>query len=129
MTRPTPMKGRLIQKIQRCFHESASEGLETERVDVHPRNILGKRPAYYRAVDAPNSPHHTNKPQPLPSQSQWYKIGNNDLGEGNDTTATNTLQRSAHEQDCEVICDSSHDSTNGEEGQGYKYQWLAAKNM
>lgn len=79
-----------------------------------PRDIFYKGTANYRAHDAANGPGTEDHGEELRSLSQGYDVAEDHLGGGNDTAATNTLDRATSEQNSKVMGDRTQDGANGE---------------
>ena len=125
---PSPRKGRLIQNIQR--HETFSAKpppavlLALSRV-LPNRSPLTKK----RARDCSNRPHSTEEAEPLSSLTQGNSVDNHHLSQTDDSTSTNTLNGTTNQDNSEVVCHSSHNTTSQEESQADVDQRLATKDM
>lgn len=115
----------LLSKWELCYRsqsdkdEGEHESEETEReVDVEaptPCRVLNEGTSNDRSDDGPYGPSTQDNGEVLGAVSQRHEITEDDLGEGNDPSTTDTLHTAANEHHREVIRDSTDYCSDREE--------------
>lgn len=60
-------------------------------------------------------PHTADDAKPFAADAKGYEVRDNDFCQGNEATATDTLERAASKKDCEVIGYTCNDGSDKEE--------------
>ena len=79
---------------------------------TYPRHRLRKRATDDGTSDRTYAPHCANDSEPLASLPQRHHIGDQNLGEGYEAAASNTLERSANKKGPEPVRRRSNDGAD-----------------
>lgn len=79
-----------------------------------PGDILCETRTDERASDGADRPDTAQHTEPVAPEGKWDKVGDNDLGEGEDPAAANALNGAAGQDDAEVARERSDEGTGGE---------------
>lgn len=81
----------------------------------YPRHSLRKRATNDRTGDRTYTPHCANDSEPLTSLPQWYQVGDQNLGKGNEAATSNTLERPADKKGSKPVRRRSNDGADEKE--------------
>lgn len=102
--------------MQEQNHKNKTNGYHRE-VDVKypsPSDILCETRTDERASDSADRPNTAQHTEPVAPEGKWDEVGDDDLGEGENTTTADSLNSAASQDDFEVAGERSDEGTGSE---------------
>ena len=121
---------RRLETNEKEDHDDA-DGNEwhVEPEDPSPKGWRCEGAAYYRSRNTAESPDSTEYANPVSAIPQRHKVGDQDIGQGNDSAATRSLDCATNKHQHHVFCQSTYNGAQKEQGDSEQTQRFATEDM